>query len=220
MAPLGSLLGRIFEKLGERESADGTRPDTVLGQYRAVLERALRQPLPPELPGPPPRPDVWGTRVLWWTKDGEQPVMHLAKEDTRVPICLVRPEVSEPGAWQLFRPGSAGEELQIRSQPDTSTENSAWRLLSEQSQEFGRVKTRGDRLFVTVRSGPMLLSPDGKGGWTAENDRSLKLFSCEPAPSGEGMILRAAQETQAFQPTFELLVLVLASAGRPWSDKP
>jgi hypothetical protein len=62
MAPFGSLLGRIFEKLGERESEDGTRPDTVLGEYRAVLERALRQPLPPELAGPPPRPDVWGTR--------------------------------------------------------------------------------------------------------------------------------------------------------------
>jgi hypothetical protein len=109
----------------------------------------------------------------------------------------------------------------MRSQPEKSAEGSAaWRLLNVEGKEFGRVKARGERLFVTFWSGAMMLTPDGKGGWTAENDRALKLFSCASNPSGEGMSLRAGQETEVFQPSVETLVLALASVGRPWSDTP
>jgi hypothetical protein len=365
--PLGSLFDKLFEKLDELTSPENNAPDTILGEYRAVLERALQQPLPPELAAPPPRPDVWGTRgylaqpryealykplllhgqvtrgvvyryegstdpdgrdvsfdyawyvgpgrvrtvhvdesfdgyhavfgagqgnivldvdadlglgkvltllhdgsrhviyealrtdpeqdpavqqatreaeararrlagprpledvnhlrgnlLLLWKREGEVPVLRLVKEASSEPVCLVRPDAAEPGAWRLYRLEPAGERPWMRILPATSAgASSTWRIVGEQGEELGLARTRGERLFVTHRGRPMMLSGDGKGGWTAEDERAEHQFSCEPAPSGEGLRLSSGgKESWAFQVLVEVLLLAVVAAGQPWSSSP
>jgi hypothetical protein len=59
---MGSFFDKLFEKLDQIANPEAPRPDTLLGEYREVLEQAQRQPLPPGLEASAPRPDVWGQK--------------------------------------------------------------------------------------------------------------------------------------------------------------
>ena len=89
-----------------------------------------------------------------------------------------------------------------------------WRMLGEEGEEVGHAKLRGEHLIIHHRGTSVRLSLDGQGGWTAENDKGQPRLSCERFPKGDGQRLMMDGH---FRVSFEVLLLALASAGKPWS---
>jgi hypothetical protein len=195
-----------------------TGPDRDPAVLRARAEAAAEAR---RFAGPEPTED-WskfdGRYLLRWKVEERGPVLCLEEESSGQPVCLIRPAASEPGEWWLYRKEPARDRPWLRLVPVKSPAGSsaAWRIVSEQGQEVGHARLRGEHLFVTARGKPLMLRLDGKGGWVAEDGMARQHRRCEQATSGEGQYL----ELRDFRVFDEVLLLALAAAGRPWSASP
>lgn len=162
--------------------------------------------------------ELSGRYALWWKVEGEGPVLHLGRDPSLAPMALVLPDASEPGAWRLIRTVPLPERPWLRIVPAKAAgAAAAWHIVGESGREVGQAKTRGERLFVSAGGRTLMVSPDGRGGWTAENVSGQEELA--GGPSGEGrFLLRHCKEHRRL--FVESLLLALAAAGRPWFSGP
>ncbi|HEX8701390.1 MAG TPA: hypothetical protein VF815_21365 [Myxococcaceae bacterium] len=193
----------------------------VHDESQHVIFEALRTDFGNEL-GPSPADDMeqlFDGYLLKWEADQEGLRLHFGPEPVMAavpytPVGQLRPDASEPGVWWLSRMEPRPERPWLHSVPVKGARGvTAWRMLGEEGEEVGHAKLRGEHLVVTHRGTSVRLSVDGQGGWTAENDKGQPRLSCTRVPKAD--CLRLALQGD-FRVSLEVLLLALASAGKPW----
>lgn len=173
--------------------------------------------------GPTPADDMeqlFDDFLLKWEVDKKGPLLHFGQKPAiqtvpYEPMGQLRPDATEPGGWRLSRMVPRPVRPWLHSVPVRSASGTTvWRILGEEEDEVGRAELRGEHLVVTHRGTSVRLSLDGRGGWRAENDQGQPRLSCERLPQEDCQRLPMQGH---FRVSIEVLLLALASVGRPWS---